>query len=55
MKTPAQASMGWPVAVGTAAGLSNVPAKIVRHCESLDLVVGVARADRGYRDSESRL
>lgn len=49
MKTPAQASMGWPVAMGTAARLSNVSAKMVRHYESLGLLAGVARTDSGYR------
>jgi MerR family transcriptional regulator, copper efflux regulator len=39
----------WPVAIGVAASLSNVSAKMVRHYESLGLLPGVARTDSGYR------
>ena len=39
----------WPVAIGTAARLSNVSAKMVRHYESLGLLAQVARTDSGYR------
>ena len=39
----------WPVAIGTAARLSNVSAKMVRHYESLGLLAPVARTDSGYR------
>lgn len=57
MKTQATASVAahtlsgiaWPVAIGTAARLSNVSAKMVRHYESLGLLSPVARTDSGYR------
>jgi hypothetical protein len=39
----------WPVAIGTAASLSRVSAKMVRHYESLGLLAPVARTDSGYR------
>ena len=39
----------WPVAIGSAARLSNVSAKMVRHYESLGLLSPVARTDSGYR------
>jgi MerR family copper efflux transcriptional regulator len=39
----------WPVAIGTAARLSRVSAKMVRHYESLGLLQPVARTDSGYR------
>lgn len=39
----------WPVAIGTAARLSQVSAKMVRHYESLGLLQSVARTDNGYR------
>lgn len=39
----------WPVAIGVAARLSRVSAKMVRHYESLGLLPGVARTDSGYR------
>ena len=41
--------MPWPVAIGTAARLSKVSAKMVRHYESLGLLQPVARTDSGYR------
>lgn len=43
------ADMAWPVAIGTAARLSKVSAKMVRHYESLGLLAPVARTDGGYR------
>jgi Cu(I)-responsive transcriptional regulator len=39
----------WPVAIGSAARLSTVSAKMVRHYESLGLLAPVARTDSGYR------
>ena len=39
----------WPVNIGSAAGLSGVSAKMVRHYESLGLLPRVARTDSGYR------
>ena len=41
--------MSWPVNIGTAAQLSGVSAKMVRHYESLGLLPRVARTDSGYR------
>jgi MerR family copper efflux transcriptional regulator len=46
---PQLADMRWPVAIGVAARLSNVSAKMVRHYESLGLLAPVARTDSGYR------
>ena len=39
----------WPVAIGAAARMSGVSAKMVRHYESLGLLTPVARTDSGYR------
>ena len=39
----------WPVTIGTAARLSQVSAKMVRHYESLGLLSRVWRTDSGYR------
>lgn len=39
----------WAVACGTAARLSNVSAKMVRHYEGLGLLASIARTDSGYR------
>ncbi|MEQ1658630.1 Cu(I)-responsive transcriptional regulator [Curvibacter sp. PAE-UM] len=41
--------MLWPVNIGSAAELSGVSAKMVRHYESLGLLPRVARTDSGYR------
>ncbi len=53
MKTLPQSGMAtgtsWPVAIGTAARLSNVSAKMLRHYESMGLLSTVARTDSGYR------
>ena len=43
------ADQSWPVAIGVAASLSRVSAKMVRHYESLGLLAPVARTDSGYR------
>ena len=43
------ASLTWPVNIGTAASLSGVSAKMVRHYESLGLLPAVSRTDSGYR------
>ena len=42
-------SILWPVAIGAAAHLSGVSAKMVRHYEALGLLPPVARTDGGYR------
>lgn len=47
--SPSLADIVWPVAIGTAARLSNVSAKMVRHYEGLGLLARVARTDSGYR------
>lgn len=39
----------WPVNIGSAAELSGISAKMVRHYESLGLLPHVARSDSGYR------
>lgn len=39
----------WPVNIGSAAELSGISAKMVRHYESLGLLPQVARSDGGYR------
>ena len=39
----------WPVAIGKAAELSRVSAKMVRHYESLGLLRPLNRTDGGYR------
>jgi Cu(I)-responsive transcriptional regulator len=49
MRASEKASMAWPVAIGAAARLSNISAKMVRHYESLGLLTSVARTDSGYR------
>ncbi len=49
LQAAALALTSWPVAIGTAARLSKVSAKMVRHYESLGLLAPVARTDSGYR------
>ena len=39
----------WPVNIGSAAALTGISAKMVRHYESLGLLAHVARTDSGYR------
>ena len=39
----------WPVNIGSAAELSGISAKMVRHYESLGLLPQVSRTDSGYR------
>ena len=39
----------WPVHIGSAAELSGISAKMVRHYESLGLLPRVTRTDSGYR------
>ncbi len=41
--------LGRPVNIGSAADLSGISAKMVRHYESLGLLPRVARTDSGYR------
>ena len=41
--------MAWPVNIGSAARLSGVSAKMVRHYEALGLLPAVGRTDSGYR------
>ena len=48
-KTGVMTEASWPVAIGTAARLSNVSAKMLRHYESMGLLSSVARTDSGYR------
>ena len=49
MKPISQTQVAWPVAISTAARLSGVSAKMLRHYESLGLLGEVARTDSGYR------
>ncbi len=48
-KTDSADPTSWPVAIGVAARLSQVSAKMVRHYELLGLLARVARTDSGYR------
>lgn len=41
--------IAWPVNIGTAAELSGISAKMVRHYEALGLLPRVTRTDSGYR------
>ncbi|MES2189852.1 MAG: Cu(I)-responsive transcriptional regulator [Pseudomonadota bacterium] len=49
MKPAPETRTLWPVAIGAAAKLSGVSAKMLRHYESLGLLAGVGRTDSGYR------
>jgi MerR family copper efflux transcriptional regulator len=49
MSASEKTSTAWPVAIGAAARLSNISAKMVRHYESLGLLTSVSRTDSGYR------
>lgn len=42
-------TISWPVNIGTAADLTGISAKMVRHYESLGLLPRVTRTDSGYR------
>ena len=42
-------AVAWPVNIGSAAALSGISAKMVRHYESLGLLPRVTRTDSGYR------
>lgn len=42
-------AIAWPVNIGTAARLTGISAKMVRHYESLGLLPQVTRTDGGYR------
>ena len=39
----------WPVNIGTAADMTSISAKMVRHYESLGLLPPITRTDSGYR------
>ena len=41
--------MAWPVSIGTAAALSGISPKMLRHYESLGLLGAVIRTDNNYR------
>ena len=45
----AAASTAWPVNIGTAARLSGISPKMLRHYESLGLLGAVSRTDGNYR------
>ena len=53
MKTDAVATLeavtAWPVNIGTAARLSGISSKMLRHYEALGLLGAVARTDSNYR------
>lgn len=42
-------ALAWPVHIGSAAELSGISAKMVRHYEALGLLSRVSRTDSGYR------
>ena len=47
-------TISWPVNIGTAADLTGISAKMVRHYESLGLLPRVTRTDSGYRQYSSQ-
>jgi MerR family transcriptional regulator, copper efflux regulator len=48
-ETTLDGGMAWPVNIGTAASLSGISPKMLRHYESLGLLGSVARTDSNYR------
>ena len=46
---PLEAVTAWPVNIGTAARLSGISSKMLRHYEALGLLGAVARTDSNYR------
>ncbi len=48
-EAPLDAAGAWPVNIGTAASLSGISPKMLRHYEALGLLGAVARTDSNYR------
>lgn len=49
VEAPLDAAGAWPVNIGTAASLSGISPKMLRHYEALGLLGTVARTDSNYR------